>query len=252
LNKPNYTQVSNEFLDERMAGLSGSAVKTFLAITRKTIGWHKDTDAISYSQIRDLTGHGSYSTVKKSIDELLNNGLIRVIKSSGGTTKYEPNMTTTTETVVPDTTTLTVADHYRNCSGTTTQTVDTKETLKETSQKKLTYTDEFNTFWKAYPRNTNKRGAFKCWLKLLKEGEAPERITMCAKNYAAKMKTDKTEPQFILHASTFLGPNRRYEDFETAVKAEGKPQGMYTDKFDVVWKDGIKIGHYDGSRFIPA
>ena len=252
MNKPNYTQVSNEFLDEKMATLSGAAVKTFLVIARKTIGWHKDTDAVSYSQLKALTGFGSFTTVKKAIDELMEAGIIRVTKSKGGTTKYEPTIDTTTESVVPDTTTLNVADHSTNCSGTTTQTVDTKETLKETTQKKLIYTDEFQTFWTKYPNNKGKRVAFKCWNTRLKEGITAEHMTACATNYAAQLIVDKTEVQFYMHAATFLGVNKRYEDYETAVKAGGKPEGRYTDKNDVVWENGIKQGHYDGGRFIPA
>ena len=114
------------------------------------------------------------------------------------------------------------------------------------------YTPEFNTFWNAYPRNTNKMEAFKKFTARIKEGETAEHLTMCATNYSAKLAVDKTEAQFYMHASTFLGPNRRFEDFETEVKAGGKPSGEYTDKNDVVWKDGIKQGHYDGGRFIPA
>ncbi len=133
MTKPNYTQVSNEFLDNKMAVLSGAAVKTFLAITRKTIGWHKDTDAISYTQIQKMTGNRSYSTVKKSIDELAKAGLIRAEKRSGGTTVYELDMSTTTETV---------EDHYNNRSSTTTETVDTKESLKETSKETKTTAPE--------------------------------------------------------------------------------------------------------------
>jgi phage replication O-like protein O len=66
----NYTQISNEFI-EYMPKLSGSAVKVGLAIFRKTIGWRKKTDRVSYSQIKELTGL-SINSLKKGIEELEN------------------------------------------------------------------------------------------------------------------------------------------------------------------------------------
>ena len=125
-------------------------------------------------------------------------------------------------------------------------------TNTSTSTTTNTYTEDFLSFWKSYPRNTNKRQAFKCWMTRLKEGITAEHMTACATNYAAQLIVDKTEVQFYMHAATFLGVNKRYEDYETAVKAGGKPEGRYTDKNDVVWENGKKIGHYDGGRFIPA
>ncbi len=125
-------------------------------------------------------------------------------------------------------------------------------TNTSTSTNTNTYTEEFLTFWEAYPRNTNKRGAFKRWLKLIKDGVAPDLITRCAANYAAKIKTDKTEINFMLHAATFLGPDRRFEDFETAEQTSDIPPGYFVDKNDTAYQDGVKVGHYDGSRFIPS
>ncbi len=258
MTKPNYTQVSNEFLDGRMAELSGAAVKVFLVITRKTIGWHKDTDAVSYSQLKASAGFGSKTTISQSLKELIEAGLIIATKTTGGTTIYELSMTSPESGHVtsPESGHVTSPETgpgvSRNWTGTSPESGHTKESLKETPQKKLIYTSEFNTFWEAYPRNTNKRGAFKCWLKLMEYGVAPDLIIRCAINYAAKTKTDKTEMNFILHASTFLGPNRRFEDFETAEQTSDVPSGYFVDKNDTAYQDGVKVGHYDGSRFIPS
>ena len=46
LQAPNHTKLSNEFIDEYMHKVSGSACKVFLVISRKTVGWHKDSDFI--------------------------------------------------------------------------------------------------------------------------------------------------------------------------------------------------------------
>jgi hypothetical protein len=127
------------------------------------------------------------------------------------------------------------------------------DTLTDSKPNKNTYTPEFSTFWESYPRNTNKVGAFKAWNANLKNGDTAETMIQAAKNYAAKMKADKTEPRYMLHASTFLGPNRRFEDFETAEQTSEIPTtGWYTDKLGNAYKDGKKVGHYDGGRLIPA
>jgi phage replication O-like protein O len=52
----NHTQIPNYFLDECLPKLKGSEIQVFLIICRQTIGWHKETDRISISQLEDKTG----------------------------------------------------------------------------------------------------------------------------------------------------------------------------------------------------
>lgn len=73
---PNSFQVPNAFIDETLAALSGNACKIYLLIVRKTRGWHKEADKISYSQIQKYTGIGSSATVDKAVSELVGLGLI--------------------------------------------------------------------------------------------------------------------------------------------------------------------------------
>ena len=72
---PNHTQVANSFI-EKMYKYKGSSVKVFLAICRKTIGWHKLTDKVSYSQLSKMTGITSHNTLKSSIKPLVEDGWI--------------------------------------------------------------------------------------------------------------------------------------------------------------------------------
>jgi len=91
--KINHTQLSNEFIDKWMMKLSGSATKCFIVISRKTIGWHKDIDQISDSQLIKMTGQ-SLNTVKSGIKELLENKIIimsRTGQGKGTITTYEIN-----------------------------------------------------------------------------------------------------------------------------------------------------------------
>jgi len=87
---PNHTQISNAFI-EHMSDYRGNEVKVFLAICRKTIGWHKVSDKISYSQLAELTGL-SPRHLKKHIAKLVLDGWII---QSGGSRKgyvYDLNM----------------------------------------------------------------------------------------------------------------------------------------------------------------
>jgi len=65
-----YTIFDNIILDHIMPGLSPNSWKCLCFIIRKTVGWQKDIDAISFSQIRKGTGIGSNATVSKALKEL--------------------------------------------------------------------------------------------------------------------------------------------------------------------------------------
>ena len=52
---PNHTQVPNEIIDT-MELFTPAEFKVLIAICRKTIGWHKTSDRISYSQLEEMTG----------------------------------------------------------------------------------------------------------------------------------------------------------------------------------------------------
>ena len=67
----NYTQVPNVFFDDILEGLNLAETKVLLAIMRKTFGWQKQIDRISYSQIVKMTGLSkvSISSGIKSLEE---------------------------------------------------------------------------------------------------------------------------------------------------------------------------------------
>jgi phage replication O-like protein O len=127
---PNHTQVPNEFVDEVMSGLNGSAVKVFIAICRKTIGWHKVSDAISYSQIEKMTGLG-WDAVRAALDVLEKLDIITVNKAPGLTNVIDLAFMTTRESreVPPG---KAGGDHPEKPEGTSRKSRDTKETVKQT------------------------------------------------------------------------------------------------------------------------
>lgn len=71
-----------------MFDLNGASIKVFIAICRKTIGWHKISDAISYSQLKRLTGLSSTSC-SRSLQELEDWGIITVDRENGQTNRID-------------------------------------------------------------------------------------------------------------------------------------------------------------------
>lgn len=98
---PGYTQVYNLFI-ESMHRYTGNTVKVFLAISRKTVGWHKVSDKISYSQIAGMTGI-SYRRVRESLDPLLQDGWILQSGNQKSGYKYDLNIEIEPDTPLFDT-----------------------------------------------------------------------------------------------------------------------------------------------------
>lgn len=80
----------NAFVDRYLARLSGPAVACYLAIARKTHGWHKDADSISISQLERLTGLEARA-VRRAVKELVHLDLITVDTHPGYPSTYEVN-----------------------------------------------------------------------------------------------------------------------------------------------------------------
>jgi hypothetical protein len=86
------------------------------------------------------------------------------------------------------------------------------------------YTPDFESFWNLYPRKIEKRKAFKCWLSRIKEGYCPEQMVASAEHYAEQCKMLNTEPNYIKHAATFLGPSKPFEDYVEGVPLSATPR----------------------------
>lgn len=77
---PNYTQIPNVYFDYIMQTLNQTENIVFLVIMRKTFGWHKKKDNISYSQIMELTGIKSRSTISTALKGLIEKELVEAQK----------------------------------------------------------------------------------------------------------------------------------------------------------------------------
>jgi len=85
--EPNYTQTPNALFDECMKVMGDAELRVTLAVIRKTMGFHKTKDAISYSQIHQMTGL-SRSSIQSGIELAIEHGYIRRV----GTGKRKINI----------------------------------------------------------------------------------------------------------------------------------------------------------------
>lgn len=92
--------------------------------------------------------------------------------------------------------------------------VQLRELPEKTAEPKpLAYSDEFEAWWKVYPRHVAKGDAYKKYKARKKEGFSAEKLLEAAQNYAEQCRKKRTEQSFILHPETFLNSSRKFEDF---------------------------------------
>ncbi len=78
----------------------------------------------------------------------------------------------------------------------------------------LTYRDEFERFWSAYPRKSGKKAAFREYQSIRKEGRySSDDLLNAARNYAKECRKNKTDKRLLRYASSFLGKMGAYADY---------------------------------------
>jgi hypothetical protein len=92
------------------------------------------------------------------------------------------------------------------------------------------YPPEFEQFWQQYPRQTEKKRAFRVWQARIKDKVDARDLIRAAEHYAAHCDRHRTEAEFIKHPSTFLGPFEVYRDWiESSRNGGGNGDGRRPD-----------------------
>jgi hypothetical protein len=95
-----------------------------------------------------------------------------------------------------------------------------KENIKDLLKQ---YSAEYDLFFSHYPRKIRKKEAYEIWIRLMILKVDPNLLIRCSKNYDTHCRANVEAEKFILHASTFLNPDKeRYMDY-SEVKSEWKP-----------------------------
>lgn len=83
--------IHNAVFDTIMPNISPNGFKILCTAIRLTLGWHKESDLISYSQFLDKTGIKSRSTVSSAIQECLDKGFLLRIEQEKSTNLGKPS-----------------------------------------------------------------------------------------------------------------------------------------------------------------
>lgn len=145
MTKESFTRLPNNIIEKLSeAELAGADFRIALATIRKTNGWQKDDDWISYSQFEEMTGL-TRKSVSKSLARLVNANILLVTKSKLPSYKINPDV---------DSWVVTKSKLVTKCTPTSYQMVTAVVTKskpklvtkwKPTKEKKETITKETNT-----------------------------------------------------------------------------------------------------------
>ena len=80
--QPSYIPVPSVYLDEVMPWLTDTEWRVLLVVIRQTVGWNKERDWITRSQMAFRTGR-SQDAVTRAVDGLVRAGLIVVENEKG-------------------------------------------------------------------------------------------------------------------------------------------------------------------------
>lgn len=75
------------------------------------------------------------------------------------------------------------------------------------------YGQEFEEFWKIYPRKVDKGQAYKTYKARIKDGFSPDDLKAAAESYRRQCEREHTEQKYIKHAKTFLGTNLSFTEY---------------------------------------
>jgi hypothetical protein len=80
-------------------------------------------------------------------------------------------------------------------------------------QKRNNYPDEFEKFWKEYPKKKDKGLAYSQYRARINSGYSPDELCEASKNYRLECEREHKNEKFIKHAKTFLGPATPFLDY---------------------------------------
>jgi len=226
-----YTRVPNILFDKWMAKMKATSFTVLMTIWRKTIGWDKEYDKISISQIMELTGL-SNKTITEAIKELKLKKLIINENVSRKIGYFKVNLTGVNSTADENQSGVNSTDSNVNSTAdmpkTGVNSTDTKEIFKETITKENSDLHKWliELFYVSYSLKYNE--------KLIINGKEAKQVQEIIKT---AIKANKENPKQeikkkfdILKESTYLKlvPGILLSQWNSLVK--DKQNGIKTDE----------------------
>lgn len=209
---PNWTQIPNKLIDEYMSELKGSELMIMLAICRKTIGWHKQCDDISGSQLAEITGLAR-ETISRSVQSLEEKNLIIANRKQGCCSTYEVVRDPEEAKKCNKNDDEPVIKDHRRCDKRSQEPVTKDHTQKKgLNKEKEIYSDEFEKFWDLYDSKEGsfslKKGKRKAWQEWKRLTEADKKKVM---EHVPIFHTHFSDKKFTPRPRKYLH-NRYWED----------------------------------------
>ena len=207
---PTSCQVPNILCDKIMAEVSHAEFKVIMAIVRKTYGWGKNSDRISLSQLTKMTGVSN----RKVIDSIRAlDWIILTHKLPNGTTEYSINIDSKASEVSSQVESAGCELSSQPCEVSSQVACEvsshTKPILLKPTKTKPNG-DDFETFWKAYPKKRSRGQAEKAW-KIQTKGVTLDHILTALEEQKDWPDWRKEGGKYIPYPATWLN-GKRWED----------------------------------------
>lgn len=216
-----YTKIDNDILEALYSSsLNGTEINIILMVIRKTYGFNKKEDWISYSTFVKTLGI-TRPNVWKSIESLVTKKQLVRRKESGRTfyslnEAYNDWLVTKTKLV-----TKTQQSSYENVTSLVTKTKPTKESItKDNIQKKV---HDFEIFWNSYPKKVGRKDAYKVFIKI---SDSVERLMIAIETQKKSELWLKDEGKYIPNPATWLN-GERWRDEVFVSKNKVDPYANY-------------------------
>lgn len=98
------------------------------------------------------------------------------------------------------------------------------EPVQEAQKRKNPYTEGFEAFWKVYPRKIDKGNAYKKYKARLNAGFSEAELLEASENYRKECDSEKRDPKYIKHATTFLSDAMPFLDYIKTNNPEQKTE----------------------------
>lgn len=103
---------------------------------------------------------------------------------------------------------------------------------RESKEKENELLTDFEEAWKAYPRKQGKDNAQRDYLKARKEGVSKEEILSGIEKYKWQIAACKTEPQYVLHGSTWFHQRRWTDEFTETKESYERDLRNYEEVYE--------------------
>ena len=208
-----HTDIANEILESLYKiTISPLEWRVLLFILRKTYGWHKKVDRISLSQFAKGIGIDrriAHRTIKK----LSSKQMIAVIQTDDSQIlSYEFEKDYSKWKLSSKQMTLSKLSSKQMTK------LSSKQSPTKENEKKILYTQEFQTFYQAFPKKKARKDAAKAWLRLDPDPSLIASIMTALEKQKASEDWKKENGKYIPFPATWLN-GRRWEDEIPEVKS---------------------------------